>query len=45
MIVYDVKEQELDIRELNEWMFYSLFSGISLWSLVTFEQGWGGKQG
>ena len=36
MTVYDVKEQELDVRELNEWMSYSLFSGISLWPLVTF---------
>lgn len=45
MIVYDVKEQEIDVRELNEWMFYILFSGISLWSLVTSEQGWSRKQG
>lgn len=39
MIGYEVEEQELNIRDLNEWMLYSLCNGTSLWSLVTSEQG------
>lgn len=39
MIGYEVEEQELNIRDLNEWMLYSLSNGTSLWSLVTSEQG------
>ena len=27
MIVYDVKEQEIDVRELNEWMYVKYFEG------------------
>lgn len=45
MIGYEVEEQELNVRDLNEWILYSLSNGTSLWSLVTSEQGWRGKQG